>query len=182
MSMKVHTRPVPWTKRRSYIGCMKRIELTWLVVASFTLAVVSAGCSRNNPANRIGAMNDTRIKQLANLYMAHQIRNGSNGPKDEASFKAFIQNGMSPECLQMMRVDPAKVDDLFVSERDGQPFVIKFGQSGGVMSKVPVVFEKEGQGGKRQVAYTNGQVEEGDVAKYQELLQSGKKPATSIAK
>jgi hypothetical protein len=84
---------------------------------------------------------------------------------------------MAPHRLEMMRVDPAKVDDLFVCERDGQPFIIKYGQSGGIMSKLPVVFEKEGRDGMRQVAFTNGQVEEADSARYQELLQSGKKTA-----
>jgi hypothetical protein len=136
------------------------------------------GCSSKDPASRIGEMNDTRIKQLANLYMAHQMRNGSNGPKDQSAFKSFVQNGMAPHRLEMMRVDPTKVDDLFVSERDGQPFTIKYGQSGGTMSKLPVVFEKEGQDGSRQVAFTNGQVEDVDGTRYQELLQSGKKIGT----
>jgi hypothetical protein len=81
--------------------------------------------------------------------------------------------------LEMMQVDPGKVDELFVSERDGQPFVIKYGQSGGIMSRLPVVFEKEGKGGKRQVAFTDGQVEEVDDATYQQLLASGKQTAMS---
>jgi hypothetical protein len=139
--------------------------------------VFTAGCSKHDPASRIGAMNDARIKQVANLYMAHQMRNASNGPKDEPAFKEFIQKKMPGHRLEMMRVDPAKLDELFVSERDGQPFVIKYGQSGGVMSKTPVVFEKDGRDGTWQVAYTNGQVEEVDSAKYQELLQSGKPAA-----
>jgi hypothetical protein len=151
--------------------------IKWSTFAIFALTLMGTGCSRSDPASRIGAMNDTRIKQLANLYMAHQIRNGSNGPKDEAAFKSFIQKGMPSHRLEMMRVDPNKVDDLFVSERDGQPFVIKYGQSGGVMSKLPVVFEKDGQAGKRQVAYTNGKAVEVDEGRYQELLQNGKQAA-----
>jgi hypothetical protein len=152
-------------------------ERTLIEVFSVLLicGLFSSGCSSKDPASRIGEMNDTRIKQLANLYMAHQMRNGSNGPKDQPAFKSFIQNGMAPHRLEMMRVDPAKVDDLFVSERDGQPFIVKYGQSGGTMSKLPVVFEMEGQGGSRQVAFTNGQVEDVDEARYQELLRSGKK-------
>ncbi len=144
------------------------------IIAIAALNFVCIGCSRTDPASRIGAMNDTRIKQLANLYMAHQIRNGSNGPKDEAAFKMFVKSGMPSHRLEMMRVDPSKVDELFVSERDGQPFVIKYGQSGGPMSQLAVVFEKEGQAGKKQVAFTNGKVEELDDAGYQQLVQ-GKK-------
>lgn len=127
-------------------------------------------------------MNDTRIKQLANLYMAYQMRNGSNGPKDEAAFKTFIKSGMPAHRLEMMRVDPTKADDLFVSERDSQPFVVKYGQSGGPMSQLAVVFEKEGKAGKKEVAFTNGKVEECDDAKYQELLGDKKQPVAGIAK
>jgi hypothetical protein len=154
----------------------------WSIITFFALSIECVGCSHGDPASRIGAMNDTRIKQLANLYMAHQMRNGSNGPKDEAAFKAFIKTGMPSHRLEMMRVDPDKVDELFVSERDGQPFVVKYGQSGGPMSQLAVVFEKEGQAGKKQVAFTNGKVEELDDAKYQELLQGKKQPVAGLAK
>jgi hypothetical protein len=153
----------------------------WPIIAIIALGIV-CGCSRDDPANRIGAMNDTRIKQLANLYMAHQMRNASNGPKDEAAFKTFIKSGMPSHRLEMMRVDPNKVDDLFVSERDGQPFVVKYGQSGGPMSQLAVVFEKEGQAGKKQVSFTNGKVEDLDDAKYQDLLQGKKQPDAAPAK
>jgi hypothetical protein len=114
--------------------------------------------------------------------LAQQMRNGSNGPKDEAAFKEFIKTGMPSHRLEMMRVDPDKVDELFVSERDGQPFVIKYGQSGGPMSQIAVVFEKEGHAGKKQVAFTNGKVEEPDDAKYQQLLQGNKQPVAGLAK
>lgn len=157
-----------------YFCWMGEKKCTCTLLVFLVFALFGSGCSQSDPASRIGEMNDTRIKQLANLYMAHQTRNGSNGPKDEAAFKSFIQNGMAPHRLEMMRVDPAKVDDLFVSQRDGQPFVVKYGQSGGIMSKIPVVFEKDGKNGTRQVAFTNGQVEDVDGARYQELLQSGK--------
>jgi hypothetical protein len=129
----------------------------------------------------VAALNDTHIKQLANLYMAHQMRNGSNGPQDEAAFKEFIRKGMAPHRLEMMRVDPNKLDELFISENDGQPFVLRYGQSGGVMAKLPVVFEKEGRDGKRQVAYTNGSVEEIDASKYEELMRGGKQRGGATA-
>ena len=161
-----------------YLCRMNERKLQHILVV-FICVLFASGCSRNDPSSRIGEMNDTRIKQLANLYMAHQTRNGSNGPKDEKAFKDFIQHGMAPHRLEMMRVDPTKVDDLVISERDGQPFVIKYGQSGGIMSKLPVVFAKEGKAGKRQVGFTNGQVEEVDDLRYQELLQSGKSVGAS---
>ena len=152
----------------------------YLLLVVCGLQFVLTGCSRNDPASRVAAMNDTRIKQLANLYMAHQMRNGSNGPKDEKAFKEFIRKGMSPHRLEMMRVDPAKVDELFTSESDGQPFVIRYGQSGGVRAKLPVVFEKQGQDGMRQVAFTNGAVEVLGSGEYEELLKSGQQAAAGV--
>ena len=100
-----------------YYG-MGEKKITRILLAFLASGLFASGCSSKDPASRIGEMNDTRIKQLANLYMAHQTRNGSNGPKDQEAFKSFVQNGMAPHRLEMMRVDPAKVNDLFVSERD----------------------------------------------------------------
>ena len=88
----------------------------WLMSQLLVLQV-AVGCGREEPADRVAAMNDSNIKRLANLYMAHQIRNSSKGPADETAFKNFIQNTMARHRLEMMQVDPNKVDALFISER-----------------------------------------------------------------
>lgn len=119
-------------------------------------------------------MNDSNIRRVANLYTAFQIRNSGRGPKDEAEFKSFIERDMSKRKLEMMGINPTDIEDLFRSERDGKPFVIRYGVSGGLTTTEPVVFEQEGREGRRKVAFTNGPVEEVDNARYEQLLKGGK--------
>lgn len=119
-------------------------------------------------------MNDSNIRRVANLYTAFQIRNSGRGPKDESEFKSFIERDMSKRKLEMMGINPSDIEGLFQSERDGKPFVIRYGVSGGLTTTEPVVFEQEGREGKRKVAFTNGPVEEVDNARYEQLLKGGK--------
>jgi hypothetical protein len=139
--------------------------------------IVLSGCSRYDPADRIAEMNSSNIVRVANLYNAFQLRKGMKGPKDLAEFKAFIEQEMSPVKLERMQVDKTNVEGLFTSERDEQPFVIRYGVQGGLGSAEAVVFEKEGEDGLRQVAFTNGTVQEFDANQYDQHLQ-GKVPAT----
>jgi len=119
-------------------------------------------------------MNDSNIRRVANLYTAFQLRNGGRGPKDESEFKSFIERDMSKRKLEMMGVNPADIEGLFRSDRDGQPFVIRYGVHGGLTTTEPVVFEQEGRDGSRKVAFTNGPVEEVDNARYEQLLKGTK--------
>ncbi|MCC6492733.1 MAG: hypothetical protein IT424_06910 [Pirellulales bacterium] len=125
-------------------------------------------------------MNDSKIKQVANLYMAYQFRKGMKGPPDETAFKNFIKNEMPQRKLEMMQVDRNDVDGLFRSARDGQPFVVRYGLAGGPGTSLAVVFELQGQDGKRLVAYTDGSVEEADQGRYQQLIND--KGAPPVAK
>ena len=66
------------------------------------------------------------------------------------------------------------VDDIFVSERDGQPFDIRYGLVSGPRGSTElVVLEKQGSGGKHMVAYLNMTQREVDDAEYQDLLANG---------
>jgi hypothetical protein len=143
--------------------------MTTFVLGSF---VAAPGCGRQpDPAAIVAAMNDSNIRRVANLYTAFQLRNGGRGPKNEGEFKQFIQQTMSKRKLEMMQVDPNNVEALFRSERDGKPFVVRYGVSGGLTSTEPVVFEQEGRDGMRQVAFTNGPVEDANNSRYEELLK-----------
>jgi hypothetical protein len=147
--------------------------LVRLPVALLLGLVVIVGCERQGPASQIAAANNSNIRRLGNLYKAYQLRNGNQGPADEAAFKKFLHE-MSPTRLERMQIDANNIDGLFVSERDGQPFVIRYKVSGGIGSVDPVVFEQNGSGGKRQVGFSDGSVEEVDQSRYDQLLQGGK--------
>ena len=130
------------------------------------------GCRGNSGEAMIAANNDTNLKRLGTLYGFFQLRNEFRGPRDEAEFKAFIA-AQDASRLALAGVSPASIDTLFVSERDRLPFRIRFGVDTRVRGPaLPVVFEQEGLGGRRQVGFTGGATEEVDAASY-ELLWSG---------
>lgn len=153
----------------------RRLIAVMIVVACLVGAV---GCSSGSVSNQVAALNDSNIKQLANLYYAYQRAHGFQGPKDEDALKQFVKNDMDPKKLQMMKVDATKLDTLFISDRDQRPFVVKYSTGGGLGANVPVVFEKTGVNGKRQVGFTGSIVEEVDDAKYNELWE-GHRPANA---
>ncbi len=140
--------------------------LSGLTALAFGLALV--GC-KDSVSTQVGSLNKSNIQRLSNLYAGHQNMSGMKGPKDEASFKAWVKQ-YDPAKLTMMGVDPNKTDDLFKSERDGQPFKIRFNVGGGRGSVAAVIFEEQGLDGKRQVGFTGGTVEEVEEAKYKDLL------------
>ncbi len=149
---------------------MPRIRIVSAGVAAVALAGL-VGCTDEN-AKRLAEMNPTNIQRLSNLYAGFQNMKSSGGPKDEAELKGFIK-AYDPERLRAMGVDPGNPDSVFVSERDGKPFKVRYKVGGGRGSVAPVVFEAEGKDGKKQVGFTGGKVEEVDDATYQQYW-SGK--------
>lgn len=143
----------------------------WRVALLGALSV-ALGCGVNDdPASRIAAANDSNVRRLGNLYQAYRLRNSFQGPKDQAEFVAFLKQGMAPERLERMGVDPDDIEGLFISDRDGKPLVIRYGVDGGLGAVDAVVFEAEGRTGKRQVGFTDGSVQEVDDVRYQQLLE-----------
>ncbi|CAN5178975.1 hypothetical protein BH10PLA2_BH10PLA2_23050 [soil metagenome] len=141
-------------------------NLSGLTALVFGLSLM--GC-RDAVSNQVAAKNQSNIQRLSNLYAGHQNMMNGKGPKDEAAFKAWLEK-YDPAKLTMMGIDQAKLDDLFKSERDGQPFKFRFNVGGGRGSVAAVVFEQAGKDGKRQVGYTGGEVKEVDEAMYKDLL------------
>jgi hypothetical protein len=127
------------------------------------------GCRGNSGPAMIAANNDTNLKRLGTLYGFFQLRNEFRGPRDEAEFRAFI-TAQDARRLALAGVSPASIDTLFVSERDRLPFRIRFGVDTRVRGPaLPVVFEQEGLGGRQQVGFTGGAMEEVDAATYESL-------------
>jgi hypothetical protein len=142
------------------------------VFAAAGLGLALAGCSSDQTASQVSAMNATNLQRLTNLYTASMAAHGWQGPKTEAELKEFIKQ-YDPNKLAMMHIDPNNLDAVFKSERDGKPFKVKYGQGGGPGAAVAVVFEQESHEGKKQVGLTNGTQEDADPARYNELW-SGK--------
>ena len=119
----------------------------------------------------IDKLNATNPQRLATLYKMFQTHHRGKGPANEEEFRKYISS-IGPQLLARIKVEPDNLDPLFLGERDSQPLVIKWKQSGNDRSPPePVVFEKEGVDGKRIVAYTGNKFEEiEDAAAYQKLL------------
>ena len=116
-------------------------------------AAAAAGCGSADPEDLVRKANETNLQKLGSFYLLFQRENGWQGPADEAVFKEFITT-YSPQELERIGVDPSRVDELFVSERDGEPFLIRYGVPGSPLgSTAAVVFEATGDGTKRRIAF-----------------------------
>jgi len=112
------------------------------------LTIWLVGCGSPNPQSQVKNLvrraNDTNGKRLGNFYIRHQVE-ASVSPKDEAAFKKFIAGRPADE-LEERGVKADSIDTLFISERDGQPFFIRYGVKRSEGSRA-VVFESQGSGG-----------------------------------
>jgi hypothetical protein len=151
---------------------MRVLAVGWCLVGALVV-----GCGGGDSgADAVRNANQTNMQRLANLYFSYQSRHDWAGPKDEAALKQFVAE-FDPEKLALIGVDPGAVDALFVSERDGQPFKVRYGVRGSMMgSSEPVIFEATGVDGKRQVGFLNMTQRDVDAAEY-DALWAGKGPA-----
>jgi hypothetical protein len=149
--------------------------------ATAVLLVVAAlvGCdARVNPDDAVAAANSNNIQRVTNLYLAYQTNNNWMGPDDESKLKDFIRS-LPESQLTRIGVNPGQLDDLFISERDGQPFKIRYKVLGNMRgSTEPVVFDAEGSGGQRMVGFLDMTQREVDAAEYDSLFAKGSAGAT----
>ncbi len=149
------------------------VAVLLVVLAAFT----GCGPSRPDAASMIASVNNANGKRLANLYAIHQSRHDGDGPKDRKAFESFIRTALRPTELVGTGVDQDNLDPLFVSERDKQDFLIRYGVSSPDPSSpgvnLAVVFEAEGVNGVVQVFMTGPKIEHVPVAAVEEW-KSGK--------
>ena len=157
---------------------MKRKLSTRLcLVACALLVAMVSGCGREGADAAIARVNSTNIQRLANLYFSFQMKNGWRGPDDEAEFKKFLSS-YNTKKLSRIGIDPNAIDEVFINERDRQPFKIRYSVPGSIMgSNEPVIFEAEGVRGKRLVGFLNMEQREVDEAEYDDLWSGKIKPA-----
>ncbi len=139
----------------------------WLAWAGLILA---SGCgpSQSQSAPR----ESSNLKPLALLYGRYLGAHQGNPPPNEAALKSFIQS-LPPEQLSSMRA--TDVDKLFVSSRDGQPYVVVYGKTTGPPGTggAPIIaYEQTGVDGKRFVASSLGAVDEVDETRFRQLVPS----------
>lgn len=138
------------------------------------LVVASSGCGDSGPPS-LADYNNTNIRKLRGAYGMFLIAHDLRGPKSEEEFKEYLTT--NPSAIAKMErtgVPQEKIPDIFISERDGQPFKVRYGLNG--LEDHPIVFESVGVDGKRFVAFTTPREVEND--EYEQLL-AGKVKAVS---
>ena len=121
---------------------------TVLLLASW---FAGPGCSNKLPS--LETLNDSNIRRLHSAYSIYMKRNGFTGPKDEQELKSYLQSNQTAKALLgRMGVEIDSLDEIFVSERDGKRFKIRWGVSG--VEDHAIIFEAEGIDGKRLVAFS----------------------------
>lgn len=152
---------------------MLPISLRWLkgLALLLTVVVLLPGCGNSNdPKSMIRDANDSNVKRLATMYSFFHLKNNFKGPQNEEELRGFIE-AQDPKRLSLADIDASKMDELFVSERDQQSFVIRYGVDTVIRGpELPVVFEAEGVDGMRQVGFCNGSMREVDSDEYDSLL------------
>ena len=141
-----------------------------LLTCLLAIQWLTAGCGSGDVAGDMFAKaNNINIKRLSSLYSVYSAQHGYKGPKDESEFKAFIGQ-IDRKRLEMIGVDPDDIDGLFVSERDNQPFRIRWDLPVRPrQGPIPIVFEEDGEGGKKMVAFSSYVCREVDHEEYDRL-------------
>lgn len=136
-------------------------------VMAFTLV----GCGIGGSANVSKATSHLRI--LASQYSA-ATRARNKPPADEAEFKKFVNERVDGAGLE--RYDIQSPEELFISKRDGKPFVVFYGKKPKGVDPEVVAYEQEGIDGKRWVAFSLGNIEEVDETRFRELVPASAAP------
>ena len=145
-------------------------------VTIFFLLLCVMGCGGGQVAERIAEMNSTPIRRLLTSYVYFQGKHGFKGPRNEKELKDFIANDRYKKGFDRVGIDTSNVDALFISDRDGQPFKVKYGISSSPMGfKDAVVFESEGVDGEVMVAFGGAKVEVMSFEESEKLFKSRKR-------
>lgn len=126
------------------------------LLLGMVVGVISCGgCGASDPTPALKAAvlraNSTNSKRLATLYSRYHARFFS-GPRDETTFKKFIAGRPVAE-LEELGASSGDIDALFVSERDKQPFFIRYGLALTDARSRAIVLETEGLNGKALVLF-----------------------------
>jgi len=108
----------------------------------------------------------SHFKTLTLAYMSFVRQNRGNGPKTIEEFEQYVGDNYDA----YLKRNEISLSDLFISPRDGQPFVFVLKQKRGSETGEVVAYEQEGVGGRRLVGDRSGTVEELDEELFQRML------------
>ena len=144
---------------------MKSASCFFSCLAATLVLLHSVGCS-DTRSQTSRATQTSHLRTLISLYNAASAKIGRT-PADETDFKRFIVDSSS-QVLEKMQI--ASAEDLFISERDGQPFVVRYREKTQFKTPNIVAYEHTGVDGKRQIGFRLGVIEEVDAQRFAELV------------
>lgn len=115
----------------------------WRPVAWFAVGLVLAGCGSEPPSEQ------SHLRLISVMYGQFRASHRGELPQNEKQLKEFItnENGQA-----LTNAGVANVDELFVSTRDGKPYVVRYQNTKDWPLEGMVAYEQVGEGGVRQVA------------------------------
>lgn len=144
-------------------ACRTNAAAAAVIALVAVAAAACCGCSRPAQKETLTA-ESSHLKPLSILYGQYQTTNQSRPPANEAEFKKFVSSA-GQSLLKQFKTD---TDKVFVSERDGQPYVVFYGKE--IPPSGVIAHEREGVGGERVVAYPFGSVGLVDEARFRQLV------------
>lgn len=142
---------------------MQSRTLPLLFAAAMLAFATTFGCSSVGESENV-AEQRSNMRGLAAAYGTYTKNNRGRVPKSEKSFKAWIEKNGGAEIY-----GAATVDEMFISTRDNEPYVVVYGKP-----KKVVAYEAVGIDGSRYIADDLGVVQEVDEATFSEMVPNAK--------
>ena len=129
------------------------------VVLLIALGVSTLGCGGTSST---AGPQGSDLRGLVSLYTSATRQTGQP-PRSEEELKQFATD-QGPQLLERLKVD--SVDAIFISPRDGQPYVVMYGpkNTSGV-----IAYEAQGVNGIRQVGDPTGRIRNMNEEQFAEL-------------
>ncbi|QDT69287.1 hypothetical protein MalM25_22230 [Planctomycetes bacterium MalM25] len=97
-------------------------------------------------------LNKTSVMKLRACFEMYASRNGRQYPESEEELIAFLTSGEVDANLERIGIDSTAVEDIFTSQRDGQPLKVRYGIRYNPNKPLPIAFETTGVDGVRLVS------------------------------
>jgi hypothetical protein len=141
----------PLSIKRVCCATPLRIELVVCRLSSigvlFAVAALISGCGESDEVEQ-----QSNLRAIAAYYSQFLAHHRGQLPANEEEFKKFIQ-AKGGEALAYKGLS---VDELFVSSRDGKPFVVRYRGDKSWPARDLVAYEQEGRDGTRHGATSIG--------------------------
>jgi hypothetical protein len=140
---------------------MKWTTLLLLFVAAAT------GCNEQGGGRRL---HESNLRLVAVVYNQYLAAHDGEAPSDADDFRAYVES-LGPGLLQ--RAGLSGLDELFISQRDGRPFAVKYQDASWPLEGV-IAYEQVGASGTRYIAADLGGVTEVPEAEFLSQLVARK--------